>query len=313
MTILNFKEIPEAHKGGGQQDKFELLSRDLFIALGYRIDSAPGRGADGGKDLILTEVRTGIAGNTEIKWLVSCKHKAHSGASVGKGDEPEISDSLKANKCTGFIGFYSTLPSSGLITKVEGMDDIEHQFFDSSKIEQILLTEPKCLNIAQRYFPQSYKGWSDENPSVAQIFSDQEPFKCEHCGDQLDREHRGLVVSWRKVEEQAGKYVNQIRNQYVCCAGECDRELKEIHSIDGYVSSWAELRDYFTPTLYLKAVMVFCNALNEETSIYSPDAFEQQKEILINCFPYVCRNLTKQELEQVDIQNMLPKILGGFA
>jgi hypothetical protein len=312
MSILSFKKIPMVHKGGGEQDKFELFARDFFHCLGYEIDSTPGRGADGGKDLILTEIRKGIANNTKVRWLVSCKHKAHSGASVGKTDEPEILDSLRVHKCKGFIGFYSTLPSSGLVTKVEGMEEIEHQFFDSSKIEQFILTKPDCLELAKRYFPISFKSWADENPSPAQIFTDHEPFKCHHCNETLGFEKRGIVASWSKYVESTEGMVKRRRNQYVCCAGDCDRYLSDLYFTDNYVDAWADLVDYLTPTLFLKEVMAFCNDLNDPLVEFSEEAFDQEKTILIKAFPYVCRNLTQKETENIKLLGMVPQFLGGF-
>ncbi|TOA75471.1 hypothetical protein CGJ25_24355 [Vibrio parahaemolyticus] len=314
MAILDFKEIPMPHKGGGEQDKFELFARDFFHNLGYKIESAPGRGADGGKDLLLIETRKGIANDTEVRWLVSCKHKAHSGSSVSKTDEPEILDSLRAHGCDGFIGFYSTLPSSGLVAKVESITEIEHQFFDSSKIEQTLLKNSSCLELAKRYFPVSYKSWADENPKPAQIFSDFEPFKCHSCGEELGYESIGRVVSWSKYETVNDVAIKKIRNQYVCCGGDCDYKLSHSarYFTDGYVDAWADLKDYFTPTLYLRAVMGFCNELNDPTIEYSAEAFDQEKEILLKAFPYVCRNLTKSEVDQIRDLAMLPKFLGGL-
>ena len=58
MPVLNFKEIPEAHKGSGLQDTFELFARDFLVFMGYTIVVDPSRGADGGSDLIVEEKRT---------------------------------------------------------------------------------------------------------------------------------------------------------------------------------------------------------------------------------------------------------------
>jgi hypothetical protein len=80
MAALDFKEIPEAHLGSGLQDAFELFARDFLAHLGYQVVEHPARGADGGKDIVLIERRSGVGGETNIRWLVSCKHKAHSGA-----------------------------------------------------------------------------------------------------------------------------------------------------------------------------------------------------------------------------------------
>ena len=121
MAILDFKEIPRANVSNGEQDRFELFARDFLEYLGYKIVIDPNRGADGGVDVLVEEKRTGVGGETVIRWLVSCKHKAHSGQSVTPQDEANIRDRVDANNCHGFIGFYSTLPSTGLSKNLEGM------------------------------------------------------------------------------------------------------------------------------------------------------------------------------------------------
>ena len=52
---------------------------------------------------------------------MSCKHKAHSGNSVAPDDEANIRDRVETHACTGFIAFYSTLPSSGLARNLEAL------------------------------------------------------------------------------------------------------------------------------------------------------------------------------------------------
>lgn len=164
MPALDFKEIPKANVAGGEQDTFELFARDFLQSRGYTIVSGPDRGADKGRDLIALEVRTGIGGRTEVRWLVSCKHKAHSGESVTLKDEQAITDRIRSHDCQGFIGFYSTLPQSFLAQRLEDLrikGSIEFQLFDRERIERDLLnTHPsEGLEIAMRYFPESFKKW----------------------------------------------------------------------------------------------------------------------------------------------------------
>ena len=85
--ILDFTEIPQANKGGGLQDTFELFTRDFLQLLGYRIIESPDRGADGKRDLIVDEILSGINSEVTLRWLVSCKHYASSGSSVSDSDE----------------------------------------------------------------------------------------------------------------------------------------------------------------------------------------------------------------------------------
>ena len=268
--------------------------------------------ADGGCDLILEEIRTGVAGSTKVKWLVSCKHKAHSGASVLKTDEAEVRDSVESNECQGFIGFYSTLPSSGLLQKVQAITSIEHQFFDSSHIEQMLLFSPKGHDLARRYFPTSYGKWVAENPTKAKIFSDTSGLKCAYCGDDITEGQKGIVVSWEryKTVDKTGPR-RDVKSLYCCCKGNCDHQLKQKYATTDYIDKWEDIHDLRIPTVYIRWIMGTMNQLNGDCT-YSPEAFNAEKEMLLELFPYVARNLTMQELDRLEVLGDIPSFLGGF-
>ena len=102
--ILDFTEIPQANKGGGLQDTFELFTRDFLQLLGYRIIENPDRGPDGKRDLIVDEILSGINSEVTLRWLVSCKHYAPSGKAVSAADEIYILDRLDQLGCDGFMG-----------------------------------------------------------------------------------------------------------------------------------------------------------------------------------------------------------------
>ena len=207
MPAIDFKEIPEAHLGGGLQDTFELFARDFLSHLGYMVAEDPSRGADGGKDLVVIERRSGVGGETRIQWLVSCKHKAHSGSSVNPQDEANIRDRIEANRCNGFIGFYSTLPSSGLADAITMLSaKTEMQTFDREKIESYLLKSPAGLHLAKRYFPNSVSKWIGETPSPAKVFSTHQTLSCQNCGkDLLAPELSGIIVLWHKLDAASGQ------------------------------------------------------------------------------------------------------------
>ncbi|MES2656601.1 MAG: restriction endonuclease [Bacteroidota bacterium] len=156
--IIDFKEIAKANRGGGQQDTFEQFARDFFLALGYKIDTHPGRGADGGKDLIVSEKRSGISNNeTLFRWLVSCKHYAHSNRAVSINDEIDIKGRVDQHNCNGFLGFYSTIPSSPLNEKLDSLMGNNYDILDSRKIEkELLVHSPKRQQLIIQYFPDSY-------------------------------------------------------------------------------------------------------------------------------------------------------------
>ena len=157
--IINFKEIPLANSGEGNQDTFENFAKEFLELYGFQIIESPSRGADGGLDLKVKEVRSGIGGFTDVIWLVSCKHFAHSGKAISGNHELNISDRVRSNKCNGFIGFYSSVPSSGLIRNFSGLSDIEFKIFDKEDIEKEIIGINKMERLFARYFPESYKKW----------------------------------------------------------------------------------------------------------------------------------------------------------
>src|SRR5262245_16186193 len=109
--MIDFGEIANG-------DAWEAFCRDYLVALGLLVEIPPGRGLDGGRDLLLKEQLRGSLASRPFTWLVSCKHYASSGKSVGTTEELNIRDRLEQHKAEGFLGFYSTLPSAALITKL---------------------------------------------------------------------------------------------------------------------------------------------------------------------------------------------------
>lgn len=155
--IINFKEIPPANKGNGEQDRFEQFSCDFLETIGFVIIRRPDRGPDGKKDLIVSDTRTGVSGQTTIKWLVSCKHNAHTGVAVKDTDEEDIYDRVIKHQCQGFLGFYSTLPASTLSDKLYALrGKIECTTFDSTRIERELLLNKQKERLLASYFPISH-------------------------------------------------------------------------------------------------------------------------------------------------------------
>lgn len=155
--MIDFREIPQANLSNGEQDSFELFARNFLKKLGYKILQNPDRGRDEKRDLIVEETKKGINSDSKIKWLVSCKHFAHSknGKSVYPNDEPDILGRLKKHDCDGFMGFYSTLPSSGL-TKYLADNKVINDIFDHKAIELHILGNRKMHQIFTATFPVSF-------------------------------------------------------------------------------------------------------------------------------------------------------------
>lgn len=301
--ILDFKEIPQANLATGLQDTFELFSRDFLEILGYEIIQHPDRGADGKKDLIVQEARPGLSGVTHIKWLVSCKHNAHSGKSVSDIDEPNILDRVSVHQCDGFIGFYSTLPATSLGTNFNALKNkIQIQSFDREQIEKILLETPQGLKLASRYFPVSFENFKIENPKPAKIFHEELSINCEYCDKNLLDDKSGILVLLRQRSDMDAEVYKRkpYSDAYFSCKGRCDNILKNKYfQNEIYIDEWTDITDFLSPTGYIKKVMAWFNSLNYQDEKVDRRAFEKVKKVFLNAFPHISREQTTAEKEKI--------------
>ena len=297
MTTVDFLEIPKANTGTGDQDTFELFARDFLEDLGYRIIQGPGRGSDCGRDLIVEESRTGVGGETLVRWMVSCKHFAHSGKSVGMEQETNITDRIMAGGATGFLAFYSTVPSSAIVTRLRELaPNYESSIFDSAKIETCLLRSNSGHRLFSRYFPASYGVWTEANPPKPKLYFKEELLECANCGRNLLGEGRiglSMLVQWED------KTTGDIEAIYWCCKGACDTLLNSQHKGSNNRDLWHELREYSAPTLYILSLTNQLARMNEGRR-YTPDALKELYRFWVLMFHQVSRNLTPKERDLVE-------------
>lgn len=131
FPMLDFTELPF------DGVKFEQLVRELLVRSGFEVHWT-GVGPDGGRDLVVTEKAQGSLAPFQRKWLVSCKHYANSGKSVGLDDVTDINDACDAVGASGFLLACSTQPSSTVVRRfeeIEGRGKYIIRFWDSVEIE----------------------------------------------------------------------------------------------------------------------------------------------------------------------------------
>lgn len=151
--MIDYTELP---KDG---TAFEQFVREICLIANLH-PQWTGKGPDGGRDLLLTEEANGpIAGFTR-KWLVQCKHKAHSGKSVGRSELVGIVDDTAQAGATGYLLACSTQPSSGLATKLkeisaDGSNRLATQVWDGIELERRLY-EPRYFSLGHLFFPKSF-------------------------------------------------------------------------------------------------------------------------------------------------------------
>lgn len=312
MPLLDFTEIP-LPTSGAARDQFELFAREFLEGMGFRILIGPDRGPDAGRDLVVEETRSGIAGETRLKWLVSCKHKAHSGKSVSPDDEPDIHDRVRTHDCQGFMAVYSTVPSSGLAAKLNASSlPFEVGVFDQEKIERHLLSSPAGLRLAQRFFPLSVSKWKNEHPKAAELFDKPPALTCAYCHKSLlDPSPRGIVVIWSRIKSLEAPDKEHTEHVYWCCKGACDTALKGRYSQDHLIDGWEDIPDLIIPLTYIRWVMAMLNELHAGCT-YSDSAHENYKELLLNLFPLVARDLTEGEQSRIQDLSALPSYVGGW-
>ena len=160
MAAVDFREIPPAKGGGKDADAWELFARDFFLTLGLEVEVGPGRGADAGRDLLVVEQESGQVAKTSVRWVVSCKHFAHSGVAVSDRDEPDPLGRVRKFKADGFIAFYSTLPSSTLIDTFDRLrTQARFEVYDVGRVEQHLVGDNRLASVFKRFFPESFAKW----------------------------------------------------------------------------------------------------------------------------------------------------------
>jgi len=320
MAIIDFCEIPEANLASGEQDRFEFFVRDFLEYLKYDILEGPSRGPDRGRDLIVEDLRKGVSGSTVVRWLVSCKHKAHSGKAVSVNEEPSVLDRVRAHKCQGFLGAYSTLPSSALVDRLTVLrQEVETKWLDNEQIEKELLRSSRGLYLARRYFPKSLNSWQKENPLPPRLFDAMEPLLCDYCGTVLldpnrptTRRRTSVITFWvRKNPGQQIAYDAPIVDIHWSCKGDCDRAIERKAVAVGLMSrGWEDITDVCIPFLYLRWIMVCINQLRDGR--LGHEAIEKLKTFMLVAFHFVSRASTDQEDQRVDGLRQIPSFLGGL-
>lgn len=294
--MIDFTEIPY------QEDTWELFARDFLEEVGFFIESPPDRGADGGKDMLITEVVKGKLHSYRFRWLVSCKHYATSGKAVNENDhEKSILERLKSFKADGFIGFYSTLPSAGLNTRLSQLrqekEIKDYRVFDHKLIEKHLL-QKGFSRLLMRYFPKSHK----EIAPIYKILDEYIPLECCVCGKDLlesmfTESYKGLVAYLERYDKSDEKY--HVEEIYFACKGECD-EKKRTQLFEKYqtVAGWKDLSDLIIPADFIKYIITTMNQLHSGRYIYSEQARKKEKELFIALSQKVLREMTDKERER---------------
>lgn len=292
--MLDFKEIKHF-------ETWELFARDFLQEMGFYIESDPARGADAGKDILVSETIEGTIGNYKLKWLVSCKHYAGNGSSINEQIEQNILERVQGYGADGFIGIYSTIASTGLSNRLHQLKQKESikdfRIFDHKLIENYLINIG-FSNLLMRYFPEGYKLIKP----LHVLFDKYYPLECEVCGKDLlismfKDKLNGLVGYVTAITSDA----SHVEDVYVACKGICDQQMETKFLNLGKVTAWQDLKDLANPALYLNYIIKTITEHREKYSVYSDDAFKKEKIILMKMGQKVFQELNLEERKRVDL------------
>jgi hypothetical protein len=304
--MINFTEIQDS-------EAWELFARDFLSEIGFYIESSPDRGADAGKDMLASEELSGKLGKYRFRWLVSCKHNATSGRAVNENDEQNIIERVKSFEADGFIGFYSTVPSAALNTRLRSLqvrgEIRDFRMFDHQLIENYLI-RVGYSNLVMRYFPESYKLLRP----LHQVSSDYIALACKVCGkdllEQLYHEEYGGLVGFVQAPVDDENPDRLIEEVYWACKGQCDQIIERRLERSHKFTTWDDISDLVIPIYFLRFIFSVQNSIYHGNKRFSEKAFEQLKEFIAALAQKVLRETTPKERERVGELISIMEIFG---
>jgi len=275
------------------------------------IEEGPDRGPDSGRDLVIAEKRMGLLGSGQHRWLVSCKHLAHSNKSVSIRDEPDILGRVRRFKADGFIGFYSTIPSAELNRTLQNYKkEINVIVYDAALIERMLLNNPDLKEVFERFFPHSFKEYRKVSHTPYKISDSCVGLFCNVCNKDLLKDRDGIVEI---AEQLTNDNKIHIVDMYWACRGKCDRALEVTFEKRGFITSWEDISDLIIPIVFMKWVITAMNGIRDGSHIiFSDKAYEKFREFTFAVAQLVVRETSDEERERIQSLRDIPTSLGGL-
>lgn len=269
--VIDFKEVLDG-------DAWEAFCRDYLVALGLVVEVPPAKGPDGGMDLLVREQLKGALASRPFTWLVSCKHYATSGKSVGTAEEINILDRLEHHKANGFICFYSTMASAALVTRLKELRDnrkIEaYEIYDGKRIENGF-HDVGLSGVLLQHLPISHTSLRPIHPLLGKY----DPLHCDVCGKDLLKasvtgKQRGNITFATRLTD-AAKGGTTVESVHWVCKGACDESLDHSLNHKGLITGWDDITDYCNPLIFMRRLTGYINQMRNEPTSYSQAAHDR--------------------------------------
>lgn len=294
--IVDFTEISP----DGEQ--WEFFGRDFLTELGFTIEADPNRGPDGGKDILVVEHLRGNLNSYPFRWLVSAKHFANSNRSVSEADEINIRERLEAFRADGFIGFYSTIASSGLSERLRLLRDErkihDYRIFDHRLIENYLV-RVGYSRLMMRYMPLSYARVKPRHLICDRYL----PLNCAVTGDDL------LEILYQKKYSANLIFINKddgserwrtVVGVYWVLKEKNETLMQRVRpSGSGLLDSWDDLGDLVMPPRFLQWVFSIMNRIRSGDIVFEDSAYERLTYFISAVAQIVLRESTEEEYRRL--------------
>ncbi len=227
---LNYKNLnPDG-------EDFELLCRDVLESIGAKIVSEPTRGPDQKKDLIIeVESQDPLGNKSTLKYLVQCKHKAHSGKSVYENEIGDFRSACLVHKTHGYFLITSTIASTTVATNLNAENERGHLktiIWDGRKLEEKIESSPKSAQITATYNLKERIDITYDELKRILLGEYHLPFTFEH--EVLENDLKGLIFKAEHLDDQYKKKVEL--SGYFCTDSTIDDEyidnLKNKYELD---------------------------------------------------------------------------------
>ena len=130
-------------------------------------------------------------------------------------------------------------------------------------------------------------------PEPVRIFSDDPQLNCECCGKNLlEGSNLGNYIVFKSSDD------NYAAIRYACKEHDSnvtDNANQEDLKDDG----WDDVDDMLLPTIWIKKLMAFMNELYTSRDKVSAQYFDDVKKLFLNTFPYIARDMSKEEIDRV--------------
>lgn len=156
---------------------FEQFVENLLRTLGWTIIKGAGKGVDGGRDIIASRSERTATGKTRVrKYVIQCKHYAHSGKSVNKNDISDCAYMPKKHDCSGWLLVTSSQLTTDAVEHIEAAKGMQpgadFDYWHCGHLGERLVRE-ECHAVFRQYLPSSYGRFSHIlGPSAEEIRSE---------------------------------------------------------------------------------------------------------------------------------------------